>query len=286
MADVDLASSRYITHRFARHTHDTYAIGLILDGVEEWWHDGTVQRAGAGQLPLVNPGTVHTGHAGVPDGWTYRMLYPSVPAVADVAAELGMPAGTPWFPAPTVEDPDTARLLLAAHRAAEAGDPLAATSLTRRLLGRMLRRFGGPAPSGRRGHRPPAAGRRAAERACAILHERLADAPTLGELAAETGTGQFALLRAFRSRYGLPPHTYLTQVRVDRARLLLSAGGAPADVAVGLGFADQAHLSRHFKRIVGVSPGAYRRGRRIVQEPAPVESLRWAGDHSPSTGPR
>jgi AraC-like DNA-binding protein len=76
-----------------------------------------------------------------------------------------------------------------------------------------------------------------------------------------TGLSQFALLRAFRAEMGLPPHAYLNQLRVRQARQLLDAGVSAAEVAARVGFADQAHLTRHFKRVVGVPPAAYQRGR-------------------------
>ena len=78
----------------------------------------------------------------------------------------------------------------------------------------------------------------------------------------------FALLRAFRGETGLPPHAYLNQLRVRHARRLLDGGLAPAVVAAEAGFADQAHLTRHFKRVMGVPPGAYQRERGI--RPAPT----------------
>jgi AraC-like DNA-binding protein len=80
-----------------------------------------------------------------------------------------------------------------------------------------------------------------------------------------TGLSQFALLRAFRRETGMPPHAYLNQLRVRRARLLLDDGLAPADVAAQTGFADQAHLTRHFKRVVGVPPAAYQRERASLR---------------------
>ncbi|GAA4209651.1 AraC family transcriptional regulator [Actinocatenispora rupis] len=273
---IDLLRARYVSHRFTRHTHDAYAIGLVRLGVEEYRYRGGLERAGAGGIPIVNPDMVHTGHAGVPDGWAYRMLYPTVPVVRSVADELGLPPGTPWFPTSIVYEPELARTLLAAHRAADAGDALTASSLTRLLLARLL--------SGYAAHRPavPAAtsaGARVAETARDVLLADLTDPPSLEDLAARLGTGPFALLRAFRGRYGMPPHTWLTQQRVSTARTLLDAGVRPADAALRVGFVDQAHLSRHFRRILGVPPGAYQRGRspdvadgaagtgrRIVQE--------------------
>jgi AraC-like DNA-binding protein len=98
-----------------------------------------------------------------------------------------------------------------------------------------------------------------------LLPLRLADPPSLAELAAMTGLSQFALLRAFRRETGMPPHAYLNQLRVRRARLLLDDGLAPADVAAQTGFADQAHLTRHFKRVVGVPPAAYQRERLVLR---------------------
>jgi AraC-like DNA-binding protein len=103
----------------------------------------------------------------------------------------------------------------------------------------------------------PAAVRKARE----ILHESLQDPPSLDDLAGTVGTGTFQLVRAFRAATGLPPHAYLNQVRVRQARRLLDQGLRPAEVAFRTGFADQAHLTRHFKRTVGVPPGAYREGR-------------------------
>ncbi|MYT26947.1 helix-turn-helix domain-containing protein, partial [Streptomyces sp. SID7760] len=95
----------------------------------------------------------------------------------------------------------------------------------------------------------------------AVLLERMARPPSLEQLAAQLGTSPFALLRAFRERYGMPPHTWLTDARVRRARALLDEGTTPAQAAVAVGFTDQPHLNRHFTRIVGVPPGAYRRER-------------------------
>lgn len=271
---VDLLSARYVRHAFGRHSHEQYAIAAILDGVEEFQYGGGVERAAPGQVALVNPGVVHTGHAGTPAGWTYRVLYPSVAVVADVAAELGAPAGIPAFTDPVVADPAAARLLLAAHRAAEAdartpaaaghvdvpvaGGALASGSLLRMLLATLLRRHGWtPLP----GEGPAAAGPEAVARARDLLHARMADPPKLEDLATEVGARPFPLLRAFRDAHGLPPHAYLNQERVRTARRLLDSGTPVADVAHTVGFVDQAHLTRHFRRILGITPGAYRRER-------------------------
>jgi AraC-like DNA-binding protein len=256
---VDLLRARYVTHRYGRHAHETYTFGVIEAGVEEFEYAGSTLRAGAGAVALLDPDIVHTGQAGTPAGWAYRVLYPKVSVVTDVAAELGWPAGTPRFPQTVLYDPATAALVRSAHRAAEHADDLTSGTLLRTALAGLLHAHaaGGPVAVPGPARRAPAAVSAIRE----LLHERLADPPTLAELATMTELSQFALLRAFRAEMGLPPHAYLNQLRVRRARLLLDDGVPAADVAAQVGFADQAHLTRHFKRVVGVPPAAYQRER-------------------------
>ena len=65
------------------------------------------------------------------------------------------------------------------------------------------------------------------------------------------------LVRAFSAAYGIAPHQYLNSRRVDRARRLLLEGRPPGEVATTTGFFDQSHLTRHFRKLVGVTPGRY-----------------------------
>lgn len=262
---VDLLRARFVRHRYGRHTHQGYTLAAIGAGVEEWHTRGTKHRAGPGGLALVNPDEVHDGQAGIPDGWAYRVLYPPVDLVTEVAAELGWRRGTPYFPDSGVDDPASARAVRAANRAAESGDALAADALVRAAIATLLGRHAAPRPADPPGRTMREVAAVAAARA--ILHERLVDPPSLRDLAAEAGAPPFVLLRAFRAATGLPPHTYLNQQRVRRARELLDDGTPPAEVAVCTGFADQAHLTRHFKRVVGVPPGAYQAARTFKTAP-------------------
>ncbi|MFC4561422.1 AraC family transcriptional regulator [Nocardiopsis mangrovi] len=257
LPDVELLKASFVRHTFSRHTHDTYTFAVIEAGVEEYHYRGSLRRAGTGAVAVVEPGEVHTGHAVFPSGWRYRVLYPGVDAVAEAAAELGLRA-TPAFPDDAIQAPESARLLRAAHVAAERGDRLTASSLTREALVHMMRRHARPSLGIRAGGAPVPS--RAAADARDLLHGTLVDPPRLDDLAAAVGCTPFALLRAFRSAYGLPPHAYLNQLRVHSARRMLLDGVAPAQVAAAVGFADQSHLSRHFKRATGVPPGAFQRG--------------------------
>ncbi|MFZ3560282.1 AraC family ligand binding domain-containing protein [Streptomyces sp. BH055] len=259
---LDLLRARYVRHTFPRHSHDGFVIGAVTRGVEAiGLPDGTL-NAGPGTVVMLNPEVAHTARAGGPDGWAYATLYPSAQVIAEIAAETGAGRGTTVFGEQIVTDPQASQMINEVHRAAEQGNALAADSLLRVVLARLLRAHGTSFEA-----RPRrSAGATAADRAREVLEERLADPPSLEALADELGTSPFALLRAFRDMYGMPPHTWLTNARVRVARRLLEAGTAPADAAVALGFTDQPHLNRHFTRIVGVPPGAYQRERKNVQE--------------------
>jgi AraC-like DNA-binding protein len=101
---------------------------------------------------------------------------------------------------------------------------------------------------------------RPVRRAIEHLRERLDDVVTLDALADHAGTDKFHLCRAFRAQVGLPPHAYLTRLRIMRAKELLAAGVRPSEIAASVGLYDQSQLNRHFRRIVGTTPGAYARG--------------------------
>ncbi|MEU3773382.1 AraC family transcriptional regulator [Streptomyces sp. NPDC032472] len=254
---LDLLRAHYIRHAFPRHAHDGYVIAAVTRGIEEVGLPGGLVRAGPGSVVLINPEVPHTARAGAPEGWDYSTLYPSRALIAEVAAEISGLRGTPGFTVDEVADPQTSQTIAEVHRAAEAGNALAADTLLRTAVARMLARHAGPLPA----RTARSAGAAGAARARAALRERMADPPSLEQLAAELGTSPFALLRAFKERYGMPPHTWLTDARVRRARSLLDAGTTPAEAALAVGFTDQPHLNRHFTRIVGVPPGAYRRER-------------------------
>lgn len=91
------------------------------------------------------------------------------------------------------------------------------------------------------------------------LHEEGFDID-LETLARKAGLSRFQALRAFKRRYGLPPHAYQIAVRLGEARRMLNEGAAPVDVAMHCGFVDQSHFNRHFKRTFGVTPMQYARG--------------------------
>jgi AraC-like DNA-binding protein len=255
---LDCLTATFRTHVYAAHTHETYVVGIVNAGCETWNARGARHYAAAGDVLFNLPLDVHDG-APFGDGYSYRMSYPTVAFMQRVASAVsGRPmTATPTFKAAVVRDPDGARLFAGAHAALERGvDPLAGEELLLRAYGRLLARHADVQPA-RLGREPGAIAR-----VCNAIEERYAESLRLAELSQIARLSTYHLIRAFRREVGLTPHAYVVDVRVRRARDLLRAGVAPVEVALRVGFADQAHLTRVFKARIGVAPGAYQRARR------------------------
>jgi AraC-like DNA-binding protein len=255
---LDCLTATFRTHVYAAHTHETYVVGTVDAGCETWNARGVRHYAGPGDVLFNLPLDVHDG-APFGDGYSYRMSYPTVAFMRRVASAVcgRTVTATPTFKAAVVRDPAGARLFSSAHAALERGvDPLAGEELLLRAYGRLLVRHADVRPA-RLGREPgPMARVRDA------IEQRYAEPLRLAELSQVAGLSPHHVIRAFHAEVGLTPHAYLVDVRVRRARELLAAGVPPADVALRVGFADQAHLTRAFKARIGVAPGAYRRALR------------------------
>jgi AraC-like DNA-binding protein len=126
----------------------------------------------------------------------------------------------------------------------------------RRLLGER-----GPEPA-------PVPSRELAERLRAFLDAHAFEPVTMSAAASELASGPTQLARAFSSVFGIAPHVYLVGRRLDAARDRILAGQPLADVAADVGFYDQAHLSRRFKRFLGTTPGHFGPEPRRIATPA------------------
>jgi len=245
----EVLSGTYVQQRFAPHTHETYAIGTIERGASRVQYRGETVLHTVGEVIAIDPGEPHTGETASPDGWTYRMLYVPVALISS----LGVMDSPPQFARSAYRDPDLARRLVTAHRLLESdastGEKLAALG---RVLRELCQRHATPSRDERRVRRTLAL-----DRVRRHVEAHYASRIAVADLADLAHMSVFHLIRQFRLAYGLPPYMYLEQVRVTRAKELLRRGDHITSVAYVTGFSDQSHLTRRFKRIVGVPPGQY-----------------------------
>ena len=190
----------------------------------------------------------------------YRAFYPDSGQILSLLEELELPTDTlPAFGATVYRDPDLGKGFCQLHCLLESPAPaLQQQTVWREMMLSLLQRHAAVPIASR-----PGKEHRAVTLAKELLQSRLAAPPSLEELASTVNLSPFHFARVFRRATGMPPHTWLMQQRIARARALLQRGCLPLEVATRLGFADQSHLSRQFKQVYGVGPGAYRSARQL-----------------------
>jgi AraC-like DNA-binding protein len=243
----EVLHAEFHAHAYPVHTHAEWTLLLIDAGEVAYRLDGRELRAPAATLTILPPGVPHDGRAATgTTGFRKRVAYLDAGWLGDDLVDRVVDA-------PLVAHPAIAGAAGRMHRAFEAGgDGLRAESELLAIRSVVLRDLAGRRVRHRRDD-PLAA------RLRALLDDRITGAPTLADAAAELDASATRLVRAFTAAYGIPPHRYLTGRRVDMARHLLLGGMPPAEVAAAVGFYDQAHLTRHFARTLGVTPARFRR---------------------------
>lgn len=243
---VDAASDR----RFARHSHDQFGIGLMVAGGQVSASGRGEVEAEAGQLITVNPGEVHDGRP-LGDGRAWRMLYFDAGVVARALMRLGRPPGGELH-FPVLAAPGLAGAFSALRAQVLLGEAEAVRAGLMELLAPLVAQPDPPAAL-------PVQVRQ--------LRARIDAAPeapvALEAAAAEAGLSPWQLLRAFRRLTGLPPHAYRLQRQLHAARGHIAAGLPLAEAAAAAGFADQSHMTRHFGRAFGLTPGALAAAHRL-----------------------
>jgi AraC-like DNA-binding protein len=249
-----LAAS-FSRHSFPLHIHDTATMGVIVAGVNRFWNRGAEHYATRHTICVVNADEPHTGGTCTADGFTYFNLY--VPDSLFVASwqDLNGQAHAPRFGAQVIADDDAVRAFMSfAEGLSSLASPLLVEELWLALCAVLFERH----VEARR----PAAALRTPPRQIRIVRDFLDESPTsnvtLAQLSEVSGLSRFQIVRGFTKHTGLPPHTYHLQKRIERARTMILDGTDLPEVAAHTGFTDQAHLTRHFRRHFGVTPGLLR----------------------------
>lgn len=247
MEGVERIEAWFHGKAYAMHRHDTYAIGRTLAGVQSFNYRRSQRNSLPGNTMVLHPDEIHDGQAGTDEGFRYRMIYVEPALFQDVLGGRALP----FLEGGVTTDPRlaaaTATLLQHVGHTLESleqSDALAELAYAlAAVTGTSTRRPKGDFLSARR--------------ARDYLHANCARVVTLVELEAATGRDRWSLSHDFRTFYGTSPYRYLTMRRLDAVRRMLLAGTSLAHAAAAAGFADQSHMTRHFSKAFGLTPGRW-----------------------------
>ena len=235
---------------YPRHVHETFAIGLIEEGAQNF-----VTRAGneimpAGKLCVIDPDIAHEGSKGAERGWRYRMFYPSTRVVAhalDLTLSRAEQIGFSRF---VIDDTQLFDYFMRLHTVAmDPYDSGGTQELATEFLRIIFDRYAACIPE----TTTPRVARLCAD----YLDAHILQTVSIATLAHIAGVSETQVIRDFKRTLGISPHAYQIARRIDRAKEFLATGEPAAHVAVRCGFADQSHLTRHFHRLVGVTPARF-----------------------------
>jgi len=243
--------ARFGGRAYARHRHDTYAIGLTVSGVQRFGYRGTTHTSLPGEVQVLHPDEAHDGYAGTEAGFGYRLVYVDPALIFEAVRQVSAgPPALPFVRQPVVRSPLLAAAVWDAF--SDTPEPLAIDDLAARLADGLLAADPGSGHLTR-----PRVDLAAVERARQFLDAETARVVRSSELETVTGLTRYDLARQFRGVVGTSPYRYSLMRRLAAARGLIASGRRLVEVARVVGFADQAHFTRMFTAAYGITPARY-----------------------------
>lgn len=248
---AELFWGRFRNWRIPRHHHDGLMLSMFDDGAQRIRYRGEHHVGRPGVIIAIPPEEAHTGEPGDENGWQYRTITIPTPLIQSLTGTKTLP----FLCRTTIADGALDTMLAQVFDRFGQAPVLALEEMLQSVVVRFMMLYAetrtAPAKVG--------AEARAVAACKAYLASRLDQNVQLAELAAIAGIDQFRLVKSFTRLEGLPPHTWHMQQRLHKARDLLARGATIVDAAYATGFADQAHFTRAFRRLKGVTPGHFRR---------------------------
>ena len=241
----EVLHARFRDHAYPPHTHDAWTLFIVDAGSVRYDLDRHERGADASMVSLLPPHVVHDGRIGRTGGYRKRVIYLEPDVLGE--AMIGRAVDSP-----VIADPGLRRRLSAMHDALRCvDDALEAETRLAFVIERIRRAYGSIDAAA------PVRTSDLAEALRAYLDGHVTQAVTMAEGAAAVGASPTQATRAFASAFGITPHAYVLARRLDIARDRILEGEPLAAIAADAGFFDQAHLTRRFKRFLGVTPGRF-----------------------------
>jgi AraC-like DNA-binding protein len=245
----EVLHARFTDHVYPPHTHDAWTLFIVDDGAIRYDLDRHARGAEPAMVTILPPHVVHDGRSATSTGYRKRVLYLETSVFGEHL--IGPAVDCPVIPGRSLR-----REISALHGALGCIDDALEAETRLAFVAERIR-----TSLGEHGQEPsPRRGQDLAEHLRAFLDDHVYERVTMSAAAAQLGTGPTQLARAFANAFGIAPHAYVMGRRLDAARDRILSGQPLAEVAVDLGFFDQAHLTRRFREFLGATPGRFARG--------------------------
>lgn len=243
---------------YDRHAHEEFAFGVTLAGRQDFFSGGQFHRSPPGNVILFNPEEVHDGQPGGDYALNYLMVYAHPEQVKPLFANaLGHEHATDFRSNQTlIQDAQLRHAILELARlvTTQTGSCIDQENALYQVIERTVQLGGVSQPNSIK-KRPDAL----LGLAKAYIHAHLETDMSLDDICQAAHLSKYHFLRLFRQHYGITPHQYVINCRINAARSELDAGEPLNNVALRFGFADLSHFNRRFKRIYGMTPHQYQR---------------------------
>lgn len=252
---MELKEATFRKQVFPEHFHDAYSIGIIEHGIESLSITGKDIQAHANSIVIINPYDVHANSFFDNDSWKYRTMYISTEAMRYVQKQSGLPIkSNVYFPKQLINDALLFQQLLNFHISGS-NDSV----LLEQLLSRLITQYAISKPEVDHTMNQPVL-----TDAVHFIDSNFSERIIVADIAGRWGMDKYKFIRAFRKQTGLTPNAYLLLQRINKAKQLIACDMPMTDVALETGFYDQSHFNHYFRKYIGISPLAYRKGLSVV----------------------
>ena len=234
--------------QFTKHFHDTYTIGLTHDGLFKSVNQNTTSLCYKNSTRIINPGEVHCGDS---CSWKYTNFYPSLELISEIYEQIFFEKKIPIFTDHMIEDQNLYNLLFTFFYSAyknESKMEIEISLIT--ALSYLIKNY----TSDTKKYMPLFDDKIIIKDSIEYIKDSLDTNITLDELARNSKISKYHYLRVFKNNTGVTPHQYILTQRVQKAKELILKGSALNEIATNVGFADQSHFIRCFKKIYGYLP--------------------------------
>ena len=240
---------------YTKHAHEELAVGITLQGIQEFVCRGSRFKSSPGNIILFNPGDVHNGNPGNREVLKYVMLYLDPETVYQLMGSAAQSGYAEFiFPKNHFHDKVLQSLIMEMYRLVTGADHRSVEyeHCLYKIAKRLTQKMGIFCPETWKDKKDTLF-----LDVRAYIQDNIAEDISIDDLSQIANTSKYHFIRLFRSQFGLTPHQFILNCRINRVREALVEGKRSTQIAQEFGFFDVSHLNRHFKRIFGVTPKQY-----------------------------